>query len=450
MKLFFATQCVLWLCSTAALQVRRLAPGEMSTSSATRMMSDATMVRRRRHEVMTDSVRRRRIASPTLPEPTKAPLPSRDVPEPGETSRPESQDFSPVPVDFYVFTSEGKRPIASSNIGGKDRVSGFYTLCKNKCTVRNKYSESCGCTSPEMEFCDCIAELLVEDLNSDFGKLMPAGSPRSFVLGQYKEVEVSEDLFDIPDGHKALHQLMKANESLSYYRQSGHLTVWVATHIDIGGKNRYLGGTTYLDQRLYHGNVGAGILFNAGESRETHLLSHETGHVVGFHHTAGPEANYVYKGCPDGPVKWKMTAGPSCEPNIMGSWYDGPYCCPWPNNPASFNASTPDVCLKNDLKRPRSPFCCGVGCEHKCPKERPEATFSTKEHGPVLSKIFGCWRGHQGTEAPSSYRGYAALMQDLSAGVALEAPWVCQDPATSSPYLEAGDSLGPPCFQVVP
>jgi hypothetical protein len=395
-------------------------------------------------------------------EPTKAPEPEpiRDVgaaeqeqestqSQSVEASKSEPKVVSPVPVDFYVFTSDGKRPIASANIGGKDRESGFYTLCKNQCNVRDKYSESCKCTSPEMEFCDCIAKLMVEDLNSDFGALLPEGSSESFVLGKYEEVEVSEDLFDIPDGHQALHQLMKADDSQPYYRKSGRLTIWVATHIDIGGKNNYLGGTTYLDQRLYDGRPGAAVLFNSGESRSTHLLSHETGHVVGFHHTAGPEVKYTYKGCPDGPVEWKMTAGPSCEPNIMGAWYDGPYCCPYPNNPASFNASKPDVCLKNDGKRPRFPFCCGVGCKHKCPKKKPEATFATEEHGPMLSKIFSCWRGHQNEEAPSSYRGFANLMQDRSDAIAdVQAPWLCQDPATLSPYLEAGDSLGPPCFQI--
>lgn len=392
-----------------------------------------------------DSVRRRRSRSEIWPAPTKdeqahSDSGSDDESEPASTEAPSANDA--VPVDFYVFTFGGKRPIASSNIGGADKTEGFYTLCKDQCKVEWPYSESCGCTSPEMEFCDCIAKLLVEDLNSDFGVLSPEGSPKTFVLGQYKEVQVSEDLFDIPDGHQALHKLMDAKESSPYYRKSGHLTVWVASHIDIGGKNRYLGGTTYLDQPLYRGSPGAAILFNGGESRNTHLLSHETGHVVGFHHTAGPEVDYVYNGCPDGPVKWKTSEGPSCEPNIMGSWYDGPYCCPFPKDPASFNPSEPGKCIKNSMPRPKSPYCCGKSCSHKCPKKRPEPTFATKEHGRMLQKIFGCWRGLEGTEVPAHRR--VAL---LANGTNLEAPWECQDFSNFNQHFETEDFLGPACFQ---
>lgn len=347
--------------------------------------------------------------------------------------------LSALPVDWYVFTvnRNGSRvkPVASSNIAGADGKTGFYKMCKKTCNVKTSWNDGHTFTVPEMEWCDCIAKLFVEDLNADFSKLNNNSSP-IFAMGDYKEVTVPEDIFHIKDGHKMLHTLMTANESLPYHRKSGRITVWVASHIEGQKENTYLGGTTYLDQPLYKDMPGSAVLLNAGESRAQHLLSHEMGHVVGFHHVAGPDAKYIYRGCPEGPVSWKMMSSPTCEPNIMGSWYDGPYCCPFPEA----NHSSAVSCLANSMKEYHAPYCCGDNCKHACPKKEPAVTFATEEHKKLLGKILSCWHGLKGQEVPAHRK--KALLGLVAKGP--NAPWVCQDFLGQYGIVPPGE-MGPPC-----
>lgn len=357
-----------------------------------------------------------------------------------------------LPVDWYLFTVNRNgstvKPVASTNVAGADGKTGFYRMCKKTCKVNTVWNDGHTFTTPQMEWCDCIAKLFVEDLNTDFSKLTNDSSP-VFVMGDYKEVVVPEDLFMIKDGHKVLHTLMIANESVPYHRKSGRITVWVAAHIEGHTENTYLGGTTYLDQPLYQDMPGSAVLLNSGESRAQHLLSHEMGHVVGFHHVAGPDAKYVYRGCPDRPVPWKMMSGPNCEPNIMGSWYDGPYCCPFPEAKAAkpsnlTNQSSSAVsCLKNSMKDYHAPYCCGDKCQHVCPKEEPTITFATEEHKQLLQNIFSCWHGLKDQKVPSHRK--KALLGLVAKGP--DAPLVCED--YLGQYGIPSFEMGPPCVQQI-
>lgn len=349
-------------------------------------------------------------------------------------------------VDWYVFTvnRNGSRvkPVASTNVAGPDGKTGFYKMCKKTCHVKSAWNDAHTFTTPQMEWCDCIAKLFVEDLNSDFSKLNNDTAP-VFVMGNYTEVAVSEDLFHIRDGHKVLHTLMKANDSVAYHRKSGRISVWVASHIEGQTENTYLGGTTYLDQPLYDDMPGSAVLLNAGESRSQHLLSHEMGHVVGFHHVAGPDAKYVYRGCADGPVQWKMISSPNCEPNIMGSFYDGPYCCPFPEAQAS-NKSSNGTCMANSMEHYHAPYCCGDKCKHNCPEKQPVVQFATQEHKQLLGKILGCWRDLKGQEVPAHRK--KALLGLVAKGP--DAPWVCQDFLGQYGTTPPGE-MGPPCTRAL-
>lgn len=112
----------------------------------------------------------------------------------------------PILVDFNVFlghdgTEGGVAPLASMNIGGSDGASGFYTMCKDACpTFTARHDEDT--TVPEMRFCRCIAELLVEDLATDFGALLDgSGGPSGavpqplFALGAYSEIDAGQEFF---------------------------------------------------------------------------------------------------------------------------------------------------------------------------------------------------------------------------------------------------------------
>jgi len=377
-----------------------------------------------------------------------------------------SRSSQPVPVDFYVFTGTdgeetGVAPRCSMNIGGDDKTTGFYALCKDKCPTWTEQREDY--TSPQMRFCRCVAELLAEDLSSHFAVLAP-NEAAAFTMGTYTELDAGQEYFMIENGHGTLHTLMDNGENVKHHRKTGRLTVWVANDIDGHSQGTMLAGTTYLDQPLYASGPGAGVLLHGGISRVEKRLSHEVGHVVGFHHVAGPKVQYTYehKTCPADcqKVQWEMSEGPNCEVNIMGSWYDGPYCCPWENllqlhtatagngleaalarrtalayghawanvssSVASVGAS--EKCLPNSQTSPKSPFCCGEGCTHKCPEEMPDMTFATAEHEDELAKIFKCWLHLRGTPNPAK----AALIKlheygrSPGAGV-VQRPIVCVD-----------------------
>merc|ERR1719161_577177 len=214
-----------------------------------------------------------------------------------------------------------------------------------------------------MSFCPCVSELLVKDLNTDFQHLMDPGKKELvFRMGEHVELNRSAEWYKIAKGHEALHELMSANASEPFYRKPGRLTVWIANHIEGHQEGTHLAGTTYLDHPLFKDLPGAGVLLGSQASRASHLLSHEVGHVVGFHHAAGLPPGSVYRyhhkecskdqngsigdpkagspgaGSEEG-LLWPIAERPSCEVNIMGGWYDGPYCCPW-KSPAGAAASS--------------------------------------------------------------------------------------------------------------
>lgn len=312
-----------------------------------------------------------------------------------------------IPVDFYVFlgrehpdtrdavVDRAVAPRASMNIKPPDDVSGFPKMCRDRCPM---FDVSCGheCTSPQMRWCRCVAEYLVKDLATDFGALLDEGSAPVFELGDYAEIDAGQDLFSIPDGHTTLYSLMEQSSSVRYSRRAGRVAVWVASHIATGGSD-FLGGTTLLDQPLWQDGKGAGVLFHAESTRSSKILSHEIGHVVGFHHTAGPSMMYQYDHaeCPEEHrhVQMHPLVFPNCEHNIMGYWYDGPYCCPGesPSSFAQFLAqSHRQPCIADPLA---DTYCCGSSCNHDCPKEMPPAIFHTKaqKHGADFSRILKCW-----------------------------------------------------------
>mmetsp|Transcript_13818 Transcript_13818/g.48804 ORF Transcript_13818/g.48804 Transcript_13818/m.48804 type:complete len:385 (+) Transcript_13818:56-1210(+) len=311
----------------------------------------------------------------------------------------------PIPVDFYVFMGRepnGRKlvaPRASVNIGGVDEAEGFYTLCKDSCPTG--IVQHVGYTTSYMRICPCIALLLVADLMSDFRVLLEASQDTPlFSMGQYLEVDAGQELFDIQKGHGTLRDLMDTGPEKAYYRKPGHLTVWIANDIGAENPRLSLAGTTFLDQPLYDGTPGAGVLLDASVSRRGRRLSHEVGHVVGFHHVAGGDVSYVYSHyqCPKEHrmFRWKTMSSPNCEMNIMGSWYDGPYCCPSASL-LQVGSSQRATCLENTASAPKQPFCCGSQCSYNCPKEEPPMTFATSEHKDMLSSIVQCWvflRGH--------------------------------------------------------
>jgi len=315
-----------------------------------------------------------------------------------------------IPVDFFVFLGtdgedENVAPRTSMNIEPPDNATGFHIVCKDRCPV---FSENCGpaCTSPQMRWCRCIAETLVQDLNSDFGALLAGDSDPIFTLGSYHELSSGQDFFNVRDGHSTLYSLMDAEGSL-YSRQSGHVTVWVANHVGTADDPQsMLAGTTFLDQPLWRSGRGAGVLFHAQTDRSSKILSHEVGHVVGFHHTAGPSMLHKYEHleCPKEyqHVETHPLIFPTCEMNIMGYWYDGPYCCP--GESASFlqGISRRKQCLPHSLTNYQEAHCCGHECMHVCPKTLPVATFVTKEHKEPLAKILKCWLYLQGVPEPKS------------------------------------------------
>lgn len=122
-------------------------------------------------------------------------------------------------------------------------------------------------------------------------------------------------------------------------------------------------------------------------------LSHEVGHIVGFHHTAGMglDFKYSYNVC-DPPVEWVVMQQPTCEVNIMGGWYDGPMCCPGSQPTAE------KQCEVGHIGR----YCCGDECTHSCPKEAPPMTFATAEHKGIMRSILTCWLSFVGAELSAS------------------------------------------------
>lgn len=207
---------------------------------------------------------------------------------------------------------------------------------------------------------------------------------------------------------------MNAKSDNPVHRDNGRLTVWVANHISGSTAHTELAGTTYLDQPLY-GNMqpGAGVLLQGSVSRMGKRLSHEVGHVVGFHHVAGPPITYTYQhpeceSC-GSEISWQLLDSPNCEPNIMGSWYDGPYCCPWPKEDSEASVGSflqrtatwkQQRCTPNSMKLQKSPWCCGSSCTHECPAEMPAMTFATSQHREALGRILQCWQQLRGMSAP--------------------------------------------------
>jgi len=317
-------------------------------------------------------------------------------------------DGNAVPVDFYVFLGKdgdetNVSPRTSMNIKPPDNTTGFPILCKDRCPV---FTQSCGsgCTSPQMRWCPCIAELLVKDLTFDFSALLGAGASKVFTLGDYVEVSEGQEFFHVTNGHDTLFSLMDADSSKPYARRSGRLAVWVSHFIAApNDPNSILAGTTLLDQPLWQGGPGAGVLLSAQVDRSSKVLSHEVGHVVGFHHTAGPSLLYKYDH-PECPKEYRHVEMhplifPSCEVNIMGYWYDGPYCCPGAASASSSfllqlraGRAQRQTCLPNPLNNYQEAHCCGGNeCSYSCPKQMPEPKFDTKEHEKPLAKMLHCW-----------------------------------------------------------
>jgi len=308
----------------------------------------------------------------------------------------------PIPVDFYVFKGkDGDEknvvPRTSMNINPPDDVTGLFAKCKDSCPW---FNTSCGanCLSPQMRWCRCVAELLAKDLAVDFRTLLDAKASPVFTLGDYVEMSAGQELFDVKDGHTTLYSLMEADSSHPYARRSGRVAVWVASHVAYkDDPNSFLAGTTLLDQPLWSGGKGAGVLINARNDRSSKILSHEVGHIVGFHHTAGPSLMYKYDHaeCPSEyrHVESHPLVFPSCQVNIMGHWYDGPYCCPFPSFLLQLRAgrSSRKQCLENKFPHVHEAHCCGKECVHECPKKMPEPTFATKEHQVILTKMLKCW-----------------------------------------------------------
>jgi len=296
-----------------------------------------------------------------------------------------------VLVDFVILTSHGVVPHASAVImegietPEGEKVKGFYSACKDTCEVRNVVDES-GTTFPRMDFCDCVAQLLVEDLTEDFATI----SDIHFALGDVRKVEAPILSSPPSDGHDALYALMR-DPPAGAARAPGRITVWIAEELP-AGPNHHLEGSTFLNQVLARDQPGAGVILLASVSRAGRRLSHEVGHIVGFHHTAGQglEFQYTYDLC--GEVAWPVLQRPTCEVNIMGGWYDGPFCCP---------GTEEGNCKPLGDGNAYGSTCCGEQCTHQCPAERPHMTFATPEHAKAMRAISECWAEHiNATDAP--------------------------------------------------
>mmetsp|Transcript_100639 Transcript_100639/g.313730 ORF Transcript_100639/g.313730 Transcript_100639/m.313730 type:complete len:402 (+) Transcript_100639:37-1242(+) len=343
---------------------------------------------------------------------------------------------APVAVDFTVFLgsdagSQAVAPRASMNIAGSDNTSGFYRTCGKSCPTFE--TSGPGWTAPQMRLCRCVAQRLVDDLNADFGELLSAGQPAGplFELGHYAEVDAGQHFFNVENGHRLLLGLMEVPADSPYGRRPERLTVWIANNILTGGDMAFeLAGTTLLDQPLYAERPGAGVLLSSQVPRNGRRLSHEVGHVVGFHHVAGPEVFYRYfhPQCAPRlePIRWEMASAPSCEANIMGSWYDGPYCCPGSSLLQEIGGDA--ECLPNHGTRLREPYCCGQACRHRCPARLPPMTFATSEHRTVLADVLRCWLSLRGKPPPAQGALLAHTNSTgLAAGVQVGTRVVCID-----------------------
>lgn len=283
-----------------------------------------------------------------------------------------------VLVDFVLLTRHGVVPHASVVVHEGRDDPGFYSSCKTECKVTTDSMED-GTTFPRMAFCGCVARLLAEDLAADFAEL---GSALGFALGEIRRVE-APDLFSPADGHDALYSLMR-DPPAGAERTPGRVTVWVADALPAGGSS-VLEGSTFLSQVLAKDKPGAGVILVGSVPRGGRRLSHEVGHVVGFHHTAGEGLDFDYTSKLCG-VDWPVLQHPTCEINIMGGWYDGPYCCPSPG------AEQPGC--KPLGEGPWGAYCCGEQCTHRCPADRPAMTFATPEHAGVMRELATCWAEH--------------------------------------------------------
>lgn len=293
-----------------------------------------------------------------------------------------------IAVHFIVFQSGIEKPRGSTNIMPPDDVSGFYPLCNERCPTSHPFDPGCNCTHPVMEFCSCIAELLVDDLNSDFNTRLRDRPTAHFQLQSFQYVE-RDGFFNITDGHEALKELMTE-------RVPNRITVWVANGVGADSDGHVLLGTTYLNQPLAS---GGGVLLASDVSRSGHRLSHEVGHIVGWHHTAGGDVQYRYRGCGLN-LRWNALTSPNCEINIMGSWYDGPYCCAGLAQP--FGGSPAKVtCLSNTKPQWEHKDCCGHLCRHICPKKAPMMSFWTSTHRKMMEQIWQCWLATESVEKES-------------------------------------------------
>lgn len=347
-----------------------------------------------------------------------------------------------VPVDFFVFRGkdgdeQNVAPRTSMNINPPDGETGFHALCKDRCPV---FLTKCGagCTSPQMRWCKCVAELLVQDLSFDFSALAGAQSPVEFTLGDYVEISESQDFFSVPDGHRHLYSLMEADGSRPYARRSGRVSVWVANHVSAAGKpHSMLGGTTLLDQPLWQGGKGAGVLFCSQTDRSSKVLSHEVGHIVGFHHTAGPSMMYVYEH-PECPKEYRHVEThplvfPTCEVNIMGYWYDGPYCCPGESPSFLFQLragrSRRKKCLAHSVSDYQEAHCCDPAneCTYTCPPTMPLPKFDTKDHKEALGKILQCWLHLRTVPEPKTASPVLLGIANGTESVAHKSPVECFD-----------------------
>jgi len=288
-----------------------------------------------------------------------------------------------VLVDFVVLTKNGIVPRASTII----EEGGFYATCKGTCTVKTVLGDDGKTTFPRMEFCPCVAEALVADLSEDFQVL---SKDVTFKLGDYRTLE-APGFHSAEDGHKALTSLM-FDPPASAVRAPERITVWIADRLPSSTPNAHLEGSTFLTQLLGEGVPGAGMILLGSVTRGGRRLSHEVGHIVGFHHTAGMGLDFEYKyNVCEKPVEWVVLQKPTCEVNIMGGWYDGPMCCPGteptPEKPC-------EACPQGEYCPGR--YCCGDECTHSCPKEAPPMTFATAEHAEIMRPILDCWMSFVG------------------------------------------------------
>mmetsp|Transcript_16128 Transcript_16128/g.37048 ORF Transcript_16128/g.37048 Transcript_16128/m.37048 type:complete len:353 (+) Transcript_16128:60-1118(+) len=314
-----------------------------------------------------------------------------------------------VIVDFVILLKDGEVPLASGNIGGFDRDAGFFMKCNQQCPI-TQIENSDGSTSPRMRFCECVAQLMVEDLTSDFGTL---NAGVAFELGEYRTLEEPAVTASAGQsgGHALLQKLMNSPPA-GAERADQHITVWVGGELP-ARRGRLLEGSTYLNQPLYGNAPGAGVLILSEVARQGHRLSHEVGHIVGFHHTAGERQSlkYTYDECGED-HDWFLLSEPTCEVNIMGGWYDGPVCCPQ-------GGGDTNTCRPYEQGAMHQAYCCGSPCEHNCPAEKPAMKFDTAEHKQILHDITACWASLIGTAAHATNHTVSSLLmytEDLAEG----------------------------------